>query len=69
MDISCKIDIRTESLEIMKTGIKETDALQLASAIMDKADYFLTTDKRLLKYQTDKIHIMNPLEFVSIMEV
>lgn len=53
----------------MKTGIKETDALQLASAIMDKADYFLTTDKRLLKYQTDKIHIMNPLEFVSIMEV
>lgn len=69
MDISYKIDIRTESLEIMKTGIKETDALQLASAIMGKADYFLTTDKRLLKYQTDKIHIMNPLEFVSIMEV
>lgn len=48
---------------IMKTGIKKMDALHVASAIVGKADYFLTTDMRLLKYSTDKIHIINPIDF------
>lgn len=69
VDISYKAEIRTEAIEIMKTGVKEMDALQLASAIAGEANYFLTVDKRLLKYQTDKIQIMNPMEFVSTMEV
>lgn len=55
--------------EIIKTGVKEMDALQVASAIIRKADYFLTTDKRLLKYQTDKIRIINPIDFVRDVEV
>ena len=45
------------------------DALQVASAIIGKADYFLTTDKRLLKYSTPKIQILNPVEFISKVEV
>lgn len=45
------------------------DTLQVASAIIGKADYFLTTDKRLLKYQTDKIRIINPIDFVRDVEV
>lgn len=69
VSVSQKPDIRTEALEIMKTGIKEMDAMQVASAIVGKADYFLTTDKRLLKFQSDKIKIMNPVDFICILEV
>lgn len=39
--------------EIKKTGIKTKDACHVASAIIAGCDYFLSTDYRLLKYQTD----------------
>lgn len=69
VDISHRSDIRSEADEIMKTGIKEMDALQIASAIVGRADYFLTTDKQLLKYPAKKIKIINPIDFIVIMEV
>ena len=50
--------------EIMKTGVKYKDACHVASAIIAECEVFLTTDKRLLKYQTDKIKIMNPIDFI-----
>ena len=52
--------------EIMKTGIKKKDATHLACAIIAECDYFITTDKRVLKYLTDKIKIMNPIGFVEM---
>ncbi len=69
VDITHKSDIRSEAAEIIKTGVKEMDAMQVASAIAGKADYFLTTDKRLLKYSTDKIKMMNPIDFIRNVEV
>lgn len=51
--------------KIMKTGIKEKDAIHVASAIIAKCDCFLTTDIRLLKYKTEKIVIENPLDFLK----
>ncbi len=69
VDYTHKDEIQSEMNEIIKTGIKEMDALQVASAIIGKADYFLTTDKRLLKYSTEKIKIMNPIEFIGTVEV
>lgn len=69
IDYSHKDEIQSKMNEIVKTGIKEMDALQVASAIIGKADYFLTTDKRLLKYSTEKIKIMNPIEFIGTVEV
>ena len=69
VDISYKPDIRSEAVEIIKTGVKEMDAMQVASAIIGKSDYFLTTDKRLLKYSTEKIQIMNPIDFIRTLEV
>lgn len=69
VDISHKLDIRSEAVEIIKTGIKEMDAMQVASAIIGKSDYFLTTDKRLLKFSTEKIQIMNPIDFIRTLEV
>ena len=51
--------------EIMKNGIREKDAYHVASAIYAKCDYFISTDKRLLKYKTDKIRLVTPIEFVT----
>lgn len=51
--------------EMMKNGIKEKDAYHVASAIYAKCDYFISTDKRLLKHTTDKIRMATPIEFVT----
>ena len=55
-------DIRDE---IMLTGIKSADATHLASAIYSHCDYFITTDDRLLKYRTDDIEVINPVQFIT----
>lgn len=60
--------ITAKASEIMETGIKEKDATHIACAIFAKVDVFLTTDNRLLKYKTDEIAIMNPIDFVRGLE-
>ena len=54
--------------EIMKTGIKYMDAAHTACAIIAGCDYLITTDKRLLKYKSDKISVINPVDFIRIWE-
>lgn len=49
----------------METGIKSADAHHTASAIIAKCAYLLTTDTRLLKYKTNKIQIIDPIEFIK----
>lgn len=53
---------------IKDTGVKDMDALHVACAIFSESDYFITTDDRLLKYQTEKIEIVTPGEFIRRME-
>ena len=48
----------------IQTGIKDKDANHVACAIIGQCEYFITTDKRLLKYETDKIELINPVDFV-----
>jgi predicted nucleic acid-binding protein len=55
--------------DIKKTGIKHKDACHVACAIMANADYFISTDYRLLKYKTGDIKMMNPVEFIRELEV
>ena len=57
-------EIFAHSQKIMKFGIKPKDALHLACAIASNADFFITTDKKLLNKQIDKITIINPMEFI-----
>ena len=64
-----KLQIEQKAADIEKTGIKHKDACHVASAIIAGADYFLSTDYRLLKYKTDEIKMMNPTEFVKELEV
>ena len=53
--------------EIETLGVKPKDALHLASAEKAGCDWFLTTDKRLLKKATvlGKMKIVNPIQFIS----
>jgi predicted nucleic acid-binding protein len=52
--------------EIMQTGIKKKDATHLACSIIAECDYFITTDRRVINYKTDKMEILNPIKFVEI---
>lgn len=53
---------------IMETGVKAKDATHLACAIIAKCDYFISTDKRLLNHTTDKIKLLNPIDFMKLWE-
>jgi len=68
IDEANKEGIIKEAKDIMSTGIKVKDSLHLACAILSSCDYFITTDNRLLKYETDKIKLADPLQFVREME-
>ena len=52
--------------KIISGGIKEKDAYHVASAILAECDYFITVDDRLLKHRSDKIVLINPIDFVKI---
>jgi len=52
--------------EISSNGVKAKDASHLACAIYAECDYFLTTDDKLLKYQDDRIHTINPVDFIML---
>lgn len=57
--------IASMAAEIMATGVKEKDAFHAASAIFAGCDYLISTDTRLLKYKSDVIKLVNPIEFVA----
>ena len=62
-----KLDIlKATAGVIMKTGVKPKDAAHVACAILAQCEYFITTDKRLLRYKSDKITLVNPIDFVKI---
>jgi predicted nucleic acid-binding protein len=56
--------ILNDANRYQKDNIKKLDALHLACAKDAGADFFITTDDPLLKYQTSDINIINPVDFV-----
>ena len=50
---------------IAQDGIKAKDSVHVACAILSSCDYFLTTDIRLLKYRSDQIALLNPVDFIQ----
>lgn len=68
--VSEESDAKVKELarEIMNTGVKLMDACHVACAILGRCDCFITTDKRLLKYQSERIKMMNPVAFIMEME-
>ncbi len=63
-----QVRIEEKASEIMKTGIKFKDACHVASAIYSQCGYFISTDMRLLKYRTNEIKMLTPIEFLAEME-
>ena len=58
-------EILASSQAIMGLGIKSKDALHIACAIASNADFFITTDKKLLNKKVDGITIINPMDFIG----
>jgi predicted nucleic acid-binding protein len=52
------------SAPIIATGVKKADAAHVACALFAHCDFFITTDKRLLKYKSDDIIITDPINFL-----
>ena len=72
-NIASEIVVENESIlefaeRLLSKGIKTKDALHIASAVFSSCDYFITTDKRLLKAGIKEIRICNPIDFLSEME-
>ena len=63
-----KAEIETMAKGIMDTGVKFKDACHVATAIYAECTYFVSTDRRLLKYRTDQIKMVTPIEFITEME-
>ena len=68
IDMSYGEQVLKLSEKIISSGVKDKDAYHLASAILAECDYFLSTDKRLLKYNTNEIILLNPIEFIKVLE-
>lgn len=62
--IERQAEIEEKAREIMRTGVKFKDACHVASAIFARCDYLISTDKRLLKFRTDEISMVTPVEFI-----
>lgn len=63
-----KAEIESRAQKIQATGVKFKDACHVASAIFAGCSYFISTDKRLLKYKTDEIKMVTPIEFLAEVE-
>ena len=59
--------ITEKASEIMTENVKEYDAYHVASAIYAGCEYFISVDDRLLKYKTNEIKLVTPIDFITEM--
>ena len=52
---------------VMATGVKMKDSCHIVCAEMMSCDYLLTTDKRMLKYKSSSVKLLNPIEFIDLL--
>lgn len=57
-----------EAKQIMQSGFKMKDACHIVCAKMAHADYLITTDKKMLKRKVDNLTLINPIDFVRLVE-
>jgi predicted nucleic acid-binding protein len=70
--VDVAIDQRVERIadEFALIGVKPMDALHVACAIEAEAEYFLTTDKALLRKMAkyDRLHVVDPVDFIRALK-
>jgi len=57
--------ILDKALELERMGLHSKDALHIACAIFAKADFFISTDKKILNKDVAGIYLANPIAFVE----
>jgi len=69
VDISVSAHIETSAEVLALVGVKPMDALHIACAIEAQAEYFLTTDKALLRKMAhdNRIQVIDPVNFIRIL--
>ena len=60
---SAQITEKTRTL--MQLDLKQVDASHIACAILSHADYFITTDQRILNKSVSEIQMINPMTFIE----
>jgi predicted nucleic acid-binding protein len=58
-------EIRATAHKLLYLGLKQVDASHIACSIAANVDYFITTDKGILKKHLDRIKIVNPIIFME----
>jgi predicted nucleic acid-binding protein len=63
-------NVLANAKKLLSFGIKTKDALHVASAIEGKADYFLTTDDKLLSgiKRSNIIKALGPIDYIKVLE-
>lgn len=69
VSIAHKNEIEIKAAQIMLGGVKFVDACHVACTIFTECGYFVSTDYRLLKYKTDEIKLLSPIDFLLETEV
>jgi len=68
-DISESEKVIAIANDIMKKNIKPKDSLHLACAIEAKCNYFITTDNKILNKTIEGIIVIDPINFIRMLEV
>ncbi len=70
IDVSVSNQVENVAVKLSQIGIKPMDALHVACAIEAKAEYFLTTDKALLRKMAkhDTLHVLDPVDFIRVLK-
>lgn len=63
-DCDLSDSIAEKAASLMAVGLRQMDASHIACALHLDADYFLTTDKKILNKPIEGISVMNPIDFV-----
>ena len=61
-------EVEERAIIIRQSGVKTADAFHISCAIEGNCDYFITTDKPLLKYSNSEIVICNPVHFFDFLD-
>jgi predicted nucleic acid-binding protein len=63
-DIEMSDVVFDEAKKLLALGLRQKDASHIACAISGKADYFVTTDRKILNKKVQGIELINPIDLV-----
>ena len=63
-DCALSNGISEKAAQLMTLGLRQMDAAHVACAIHLGAEYFLTTDKKILNKPIPGISVLNPIDFL-----